>query len=783
VKWRKGEDYKFENNNFLPKNKKMKKSVFFAIAIIFFMQLTSQNPFNLKLASKHQQQLKVTEIAGDSSLPENFTVNAVSSIATWDMPANNSGNSTLDHFNLYLDGNLIEELAVDERSYFYDCLVYYTDYLAEISAVYDWGETEKVEFSFTSAFLYPPASFSVSSTNGDNAIEITIEIPKNCEGIVPVGLMSFNIYQDNSFLANIPYNPENPNELTFIYSPMMPGIYNFCASAVYDLGPYGFPGETGESVSVCDTVEVVWGFELPFIEDWSSNDFETNNWTPYGENWVINSNEGNQSPSVNFQNTPQSSNYYYSLTSSFINASQIELGDIWLDFDLKLNDEIDNGTEKLIVIIKINNYSSDAIYIRRNEGSFDWETVHLNISSSALKQNFKIKFVASGQNSDNIQSWQIDNIHIYRTCPSACNLALEVDTVGEYEYQLNFSWQSCEPISPPGEWIHWDDGNNSNAIGACDCSMSAAARWEPGQLDYYNGFQLSKIRAYFNDIGYENLRYKIWTGEDANTLIYESDTLQPLVSGWDEFNVDSTIYINSAQEYWVGYSVDILAGYFPLGTDAGPAITGFGDKIRQDGIDWENLSDYGLSYNWNIQFFAKETWNKQYKRDNNTLNFGLNIYRSINGGDFSFFAEVPYIEGQYEYQVPINIGPSSELICYKFTYYYANNNDYCDSEPFTTIDPNIDYVCVLLTGNEKIKAENSNSITIFPNPATSQLNIQSEVEIEEITLLNAVGQVVFSKQINDKQAILNTSGFNSGIYFVKLKTGKGVFNKKIVINH
>jgi len=74
-----------------------------------------------------------------------------------------------------------------------------------------------------------------------------------------------------------------------------------------------------------------------------------------------------------------------------------------------------------------------------------------------------------------------------------------------------------------------------------------------------------------------------------------------------------------------------------------------------------------------------------------------------------------------------------------------------------------------------------NSISIFPNPASTQLNIQSEVNIEQITLINLVGQAIFEEQANSTKITLSTSELETGIYFVKVKTTKGVVNKRIVI--
>ena len=82
--------------------------------------------------------------------------------------------------------------------------------------------------------------------------------------------------------------------------------------------------------------------------------------------------------------------------------------------------------------------------------------------------------------------------------------------------------------------------------------------------------------------------------------------------------------------------------------------------------------------------------------------------------------------------------------------------------------------------NENIE---SAKVDIFPNPATNQINIQSEDEILQIEMVNFVGQTVFEVFENKKQITVNTSKLEEGIYIVRVKTAKGMVNKRIVIKN
>jgi choice-of-anchor B domain-containing protein len=76
---------------------------------------------------------------------------------------------------------------------------------------------------------------------------------------------------------------------------------------------------------------------------------------------------------------------------------------------------------------------------------------------------------------------------------------------------------------------------------------------------------------------------------------------------------------------------------------------------------------------------------------------------------------------------------------------------------------------------------NENSFQILPNPATNYVQIRSNnsAMIEDIQLVNTVGQVLFSKsKINQKNFQLDLTGVAKGIYMVKINQS---ISKKLVV--
>ena len=89
--------------------------------------------------------------------------------------------------------------------------------------------------------------------------------------------------------------------------------------------------------------------------------------------------------------------------------------------------------------------------------------------------------------------------------------------------------------------------------------------------------------------------------------------------------------------------------------------------------------------------------------------------------------------------------------------------------------------CTLPSGIQNI---NSASISIYPNPASSELNIQSSEFIKNITMTDETGRIVLQTSgLNTLSYQMNTSNINAGIYFVRINdvAGQSPIVKKVVI--
>jgi hypothetical protein len=82
------------------------------------------------------------------------------------------------------------------------------------------------------------------------------------------------------------------------------------------------------------------------------------------------------------------------------------------------------------------------------------------------------------------------------------------------------------------------------------------------------------------------------------------------------------------------------------------------------------------------------------------------------------------------------------------------------------------------TGIDQESEENS-SVNLYPNPATSLLNLFSETDVD-LKLINQIGQIVFEKSFKSGLHAIDISELSTGIYTAKVKTGTNSKNIRLI---
>ncbi len=73
---------------------------------------------------------------------------------------------------------------------------------------------------------------------------------------------------------------------------------------------------------------------------------------------------------------------------------------------------------------------------------------------------------------------------------------------------------------------------------------------------------------------------------------------------------------------------------------------------------------------------------------------------------------------------------------------------------------------------------NISDLSIYPNPVSSVLNIDFDKTIEAITIVDAIGKPI--KTISSPKEFFDVSDLTIGIYFLQIKTDKGLMSKKFI---
>ena len=340
-----------------------------------------------------------------------------------------------------------------------------------------------------------------------------------------------------------------------------------------------------------------------------------------------------------------------------------------------------------------------------------------------------------------------------------------------------------------GEWIRWDAGiNYGNGIGLANGGVfNCASRWMPSELIDYDGQFLTKISFWNNSDPDATFKVRVWVGENASTLLVDQVVSIANPDEWTEVDLDNPVLIDASQELWFGYEVTQGPGGYPAGCDDGPAIQYSGDMFSDNGIIWASMSaEYGLDYNWNIGGFVSPFGDgssaQPLIKENVLLNITSSVASALESGVASgisveFIPSKAFIEYNV-YRNGVVVGNTTETEYYdeipyidEFTYcvtaLYEEGESECSNE-----------VCLYIGS----VGENLFKLTqVYPNPATDVVNIKSAFQIENVKVFNYNGQVVANETVNSTMYKVNTSQFNSGLYFFRIETTEGTISKRVII--
>jgi hypothetical protein len=434
--------------------------------------------------------------------------------------------------------------------------------------------------------------------------------------------------------------------------------------------------------------------------------------------------------------------------------------------------------EKMIVKIWENHeWHTIAEFI--NQGDMDWTSNHIDITTIAKGSDFKLGFFATGLNSLDIIGWYVDNINVYRVCRPPFDLTAEMEW---YTTEIHVYLNWIAPYAMQGEWISYNDGTFENALASTDGGAGLAQIFTPTQYPCMVTEVRFFVSGYMNY--YQDEEVYVLTGDGA-TILAGPYVVQGVENDWVTVDIadvtitDGTFMVATFNVLPDGPFIGMDDSYYDASLYFG-SIGSF-TELGQYGYFYigshEAYVEYEITDNVvvnSVLTSPKSNGSRAEISESNTFSngtlkptrylLGFNIFRNEGGGEFElidYTTDIIYTDTLYTYYT---------TYCYYITAVY----DQCESDSSNNACIGYPY------GIEEFGSESI--ISVYPNPATGFVNIESTENITKITVINYVGQLVYEKKVSDETNIyLNTASYESGVYILKIETENGITAKRITI--
>ena len=92
------------------------------------------------------------------------------------------------------------------------------------------------------------------------------------------------------------------------------------------------------------------------------------------------------------------------------------------------------------------------------------------------------------------------------------------------------------------------------------------------------------------------------------------------------------------------------------------------------------------------------------------------------------------------------------------------------------------FIFPIIEGSVGLTEAEVNSLSyVFPNPAKDEVMVASSLTMDRVEIVNMLGQVVYSADVNANSVKVNTAEMGAGNYLVKMYTEAGMATKKLVV--
>lgn len=366
--------------------------------------------------------------------------------------------------------------------------------------------------------------------------------------------------------------------------------------------------------------------------------------------------------------------------------------------------------------------------------------------------------------------------------PAYCDPPVKLDGIRYYEddedHGALVSWgERPEPIN---QWLHFDNGEFKRSLGGDnDPRIFWAIRFEAEDLADYIGTSLRKVSLY--DVGAGTYQLWIYVGGDTapRTLVRSQNMALTNAQDWHEEIISPAYEIPENEPIWIVVGQQGLSRPAAACQDMGNPN---GRWVSLDGTTWTDMHTFNMHYTWMLRAFVTNQAGRDMALDKEGYILQqYNLYRSFDNTDYEQVATIPAIESQLYYEYRDNLADDDhEDVYYRLTaFYLADNGETCESDFATTLNnPEQNYVAIDLTSTDEYQALD---FKLYPNPTNGLVTIELE-ELQKVMVYNALGQVLISKEADGNSLQLDLSGFEGGLYWVKIISQNRIAVKPLVIS-
>lgn len=258
-----------------------------------------------------------------------------------------------------------------------------------------------------------------------------------------------------------------------------------------------------------------------------------------------------------------------------------------------------------------------------------------------------------------------------------------------------------------------------------------------------------------------------------NAIYQSSNSLSSIRPKAIDLSADNKVSISARSLWYTAFGRACFripkSGDFSLSTDIGvtaisPLVLTEVNKGMYEGefdVTVKNFGNQpvnGFNLNTNVWFMiCPYTWQKQYDtiippQSSVVVKTGtLYVMGNLQGGSANHKDRICFYSSAGGNKAELNL----------------SNDFLCDS---------LSYEALSIGENQFPEA----GVSVFPNPVSGNLNVETKFELKKIELLNNLSQVVYSQLRTGKEADLNIEEFEVGVYVIRIETEKGITCKKLI---